>query len=628
MAEAAPGRAAVVGFGVFELDLRSGELRRNGVKLKLEGHPLQILMMLLECPGQVVTREELRGRLWPADTYVDFEHSINAAVNRLRQVLDDSADTPRFISTIPRRGYRFIYPVSNGIAAAPPAGPHRGQRRTLAVISFVLVVSVAIILVADVGRVRRRIVARSWHPQMGSVAVLPFENLTGDASQEYFADGMTDELTTELAQIRSLRVISRTSAMQYKGNRKAVADIARDLKVDALIEGSVVRSGGRVRVTAQLIDASTDQHLWAQSYERDLRDIVSLQSEIARAIIAEIQAKLTPEERARLASVRPVDPEAYQLYLMGRFHLSQRTEDSMSKAVGFLQQAIAKDPGYAPAYASLAEAYDSYDSGTFRTRSPRELLALARAAAQKALELDPNLPDAYTVLASTSAEADWDLTAAERYFRKALSVGPGNATAHYWYARLLAGRNRTNEAIAEIERARELDPLSLVINDNAGEIYLAAGDFEKGLAQLQKTLEMDPNYPRTHINLGEAYEGQGKNDAAVAEYQKARALGGENWSELREPLQRAYEKGGMHGYYQAQFRLLVQMSQTRYVSPVYLATIAGVVGDKEQALAWLEKAFQERDPGLLPLKDGDSNALLRSDPRYQDLLRRIRAAIK
>jgi TolB-like protein/DNA-binding winged helix-turn-helix (wHTH) protein len=632
-------------FGAYELDPEAGELHKQGIRMHLQEQPLRVLLLLLKRRGSVVTREDLHRLLWPGVTAGDFDHGLNNAVNRLREVLCDSADEPRFIETVPKRGYRFVAPVevptpeplliplpTTPAAERVPAdlpvpsrdwAPHPG--RWLAT-----VVVVAALLVTSFLGFREWRAARAVKlAAPRAIAILPFENLTGDATQEYLADGMTDELTTQLAQIGSLRVISRTSAMQYKNKRKPLPDIARELKVEAVVEGSVLRSGNRVRVTAQLIDAASDQHLWAQSYERDMRDMVPLQAEIARAITTEIQAKLTPEEEARLAQVHPADPEAYQLYLQGRFALAQRTSQSRNKAVGYFQQAIAKDPGYAAAYAQLAEAYALFDSGTFRTRPPREVLALARASARKALELDPNLPDAYAILASTSAEADWDLTAAERYFRQAIAVGPGNATAHYWYARLLGAEERRAESLAEMERARALDPLSLNINNDLVGAYFSAGRTEHAWAQLSRTMEMDPNYPRTHISLGMAYEGQGKEDAAIVEYQRARALGGENWPELREPLQRAYDAGGVRGYYQAQYRLLKEMRRTRYVTPVYLGLLADRLGEQEEALAWFETAFQERDAGLIPPKDGGGCVpSLQSDPRCQDLVRRIRAAIR
>ncbi|HSE48381.1 MAG TPA: tetratricopeptide repeat protein [Terriglobales bacterium] len=631
-------------FGAYELDPQAGELYKHGTRMRLQDQPLKVLLLLVERRGLLVPREDFHELLWPEATAGDFDHGLNNAVNRLREVLCDSAEAPRFIETVPKRGYRFIAAVEiptpeplpmaaapvvvarQVLAGGPPEASEPRPWPASATLLMVLALSIGTGVLAFRGW--RGSPSASPAP-VRAIAILPFENLTGDATQEYLADGMTDELTTELARIRSLRVISRTSAMQYKKQRKPLPEIARELKVDAVVEGSLMRSGSRIRVTTQLIDATTDQHLWAQSYERNLDEIVPLEAEIARSIAGEIRAKVTPEERTRLAEIRPVDPAAYQLYLQGRFFLAQRTEQSVNKAVSYFQQAIRKDPGYGPAHAHLAEAYALYDSGTFRARRPREVLALARASALKALELDPNLPEAYTVLAATSAEYAWDLTTAERYFRQAIAVGPGNATAHYWYARFLSGRGRQAEAFVEIERARSLDPLSLTINNDLVGIYFSLGRADQAWAQLNKTLEMDPNYPRTHISLGMAYEAQGHNDAAVLEYQKARALGGENWPELREPLQRAYEAGGVDGYYRTQYRLLREMSRTRYVSPVYLGLLADRFGDKEQALAWWEKAFQEREPGLIALKDGGGcPGTLQADARCQDLVGRIRVAVK
>src|SRR6266853_3788332 len=340
-----------VRFGPFEADFRAGELRRHGVKLKLVGQPFEVLAMLLECPGQLITREELRARLWPTDTLVDYDHGLNAAVNKLRDALNDSAEKPNYVETLPRRGYRFISTV----------GLHDSQN----------------------------LLGESSSPRIQSLVVLPLENLSNDPEQEYFADGMTDQLITNLAQISALKVISRTSAMRYKGTKKSLPEIARELHVDAVVEGAVMWMGGRVRISAQLIEAPTDHHLWAASYERDLRDVLSMQEEVTRAIASEIRVKLTAQEQARLANTHSINPEAYRLFLKGRYYWYKLKPDAMQKAIEHFEQALEKDPAYALAHAGLADTYNAL--AFFTVFPPREVVPKAKAAAVKALEIDANL---------------------------------------------------------------------------------------------------------------------------------------------------------------------------------------------------------------------------------------------
>src|SRR5438876_441903 len=374
-------RDRAIQFGIFEVDLRSGELRKRGVKVKLQEQPLQILGILLEKPGEVVTREELRQRIWPADTFVDFDHGLNNAIRRLREALGDSAETPRYIETLSRRGYRFI---SNFGAATSGACPPR------------------------------------------SLAVLPLENLSRDPEQEYFAEGLTEALITTLAKIGELRVVSRTSAMQYKGVHKPLREIARELEVDFVVEGTVLRVGRRVRITAQLIDASRETHLWAESYERDLRDVFALQSEVAQAIAREVHIKLTPQDLAHFAQPHPVDPEAYEAYLKGRYHWNRRSRDGLGKATQHFQQAIAKDPSYAAAYAGLADCVSIL--GWWGFVSPEHGCGKGKVLALKALEFDPNLPEAHTSFAWSTAYYDYDFPKCEREFRLAIELNPNYAT--------------------------------------------------------------------------------------------------------------------------------------------------------------------------------------------------------
>ncbi len=462
----------------------------------------------------------------------------------------------------------------------------------------------------------KHLLVRGAPTPIRSIAVLPLENLTGDSSKDYFADGMTDALITELGKVRALRVISRTSSSRYKNSKKPLSQIARELNVDGIVEGAVVQSAGRVRIKAQLIYARTDLYLWGRSYDRDLSDVLALEDEVARAITQEIRINVTAQELGRLNSASPVNPEVYQLYLKGRFFLERRTEAGMKKAVECFEEALQKDPNSALAYSGLADAYGLL--GGFSFLSPKEAYPRARAAAMKALELDDTLAEPHAALAIT---VDGGFEEQEKHFKRAIELNPGYANAHLWYARDLSRMGRVDEALKEILRAQELDPLSLIINDNVGEVYGWAHQYDKALEQLRKTLEMDPNFARTHLDLGVTYEYKGMFDEAIAEFQKARELGGENWPELRVPLQDAFEASGYRGYYQEQLRLLKERSKRSYVAPATIAMIYARLGDKESAFTWLEKAQRER-AGLFFIKVEPVYDPMRSDPRFRDLLHR------
>src|SRR5207249_8649098 len=405
---------ASVRFGAFELDQDAGELRKQGTRMKLQEQPLQMLQVLLQRPGEVVTREELQQKIWPSDTFVDFDHGINNAIKRLREALGDAAETPHYIETLPRRGYRFI------------------------------------------GKIECEAL------RMRSLAVLPLENLSHDPQREYFAEGLTEALITTLAKIGELRVVSRTSAMLYKNVRKPLREIARELEVDAIVEGTVLRAGHRVRITAQLIDAAKETHLWAESYERDLRDVLALQSELAQAIAREVQVKLTPQERAHLAQTRPVDPEAYEAYLKGRYHWNRRSGEGLDRAIQFFQQAIEKDPTYAAAYAGLADCLSVL--GWWGFVSPDEGCGKAKGLAQKALEIVHSLAEAHASLAFATMFYDYDFSAAEREFERSIELNPRYATAYQWFGLSLAMTGRYEEGFTELKRAIRLDPHSAIIH--------------------------------------------------------------------------------------------------------------------------------------------------------------------
>ena len=479
---------------------------------------------------------------------------------------------------------------------------------------------IALVIVLNFGGVRDRLFGKTGAEHIRSLAVLPLENLSRDPDQEYFADGMTDQLITDLAKISALKVISRTSVMRYKGARKPLPQIAQELGVDAVVEGSVQRSGNRVRIIAQLIDARADQHLWARSYERDLRDVLALQDEVAQAIANELKIELTSRGEVRLASSRPVDPDAYEAYLKAHYYSSKRTEKELKKSTEYFQQAINKDPNYAPAYSGMAEAYALL--GERGNLPSNEALTRGKAAALKAVGLDDSLAEAHASLAIIAETLEWDWPTAEREYKRALELNPGYAAGHHWYASYLMYLGRFEEGIAEAKRARELDPLSLAINNALGGRLLLAGRDNEAIEQIQKTLEMDPNFAPAHTSLGYAYLSKGMNEEAIAEFQNGVALSGSDPDESVD-LGYAYATAGKRDEARRILAKLKKKRERTFVSPATIAIVSGALGEKDEAFAWLEKAYEVRDPQLTYLKVGPKFTPLRSDPRFQDLLRRM-----
>jgi TolB-like protein/DNA-binding winged helix-turn-helix (wHTH) protein/Tfp pilus assembly protein PilF len=633
-------------FGVFEVDFAAGELRKHGIKINLHGQqPFLVLSILLEHAGQVVTREELSRKLWTGDTFVDFEHSLATAISKIREALGDSAESPRYIETLPRRGYRFIAEVAtlDGPAKGRPEPPTRdapaaeedvevkaaGQvtlRKRLsgslawkiAGIGLVLVLASLTMWMLQSRSGASAGVALST--PVRSLAVLPLESLSGDASQDYFADGMTDELITDLGQISALRVISRTSVMSYKRARKPLPEIARELNVDAVVEGTVLRSGSQVRITAQLIEAAADKHLWANSYEGDLRDTLALQNKVARDIAEQIRIKLTPREQAGLKSAKVVNPEAYEAYLKGRYFWNKRTADGLKTAVDYFNEAIEKDQSYAPAYAGLADTYALLGDWQYAVMAPKEALPKAKAAAIKALELDSSLGEAHTSLAFLLDGFDWDLKSGEREFRRAIELSPGYATAHHWYAWHLSLLGQNHGAIAEMTKAESLDPLSLIISADMAELLLIAHFTDASIQQSHKTIEMDPNFALAHNQLGQAYLQKQMYDEAIAELQKAIQFS-KGSPTCTANLARAYAGSGRIKEAIQLLNDLSRRSHPGHSNAPEIATIYAALGDRDHAMAWLEKGYQERfNPGVLLRPAFDP---LRSDPRFQSLVRRI-----
>ncbi len=613
-------------FGPFELDVVAGEVRKAGILIKLQPQPFRLLLLLAERAGTLVNREEIRQCLWSESTFVDFEHGINFSINQIRGALADDAEKPRYIETLPRRGYRFLASVSGiegdtrGYRNGEVGSGMRRSRWTVALVSFAVIA--AALFVLNVFRVRDRILGSTRIPPIQSLAVLPLTNLSGDPDQEYFSDGMTDTLITDLAQMGSVKVISRTSIMRYKKTDKSLPEIARELNVGGIIEGTVQRSGDRVRITAQLIEGATDKHLWAKSYERAVKDVLALQDEVARDVANEIKVKLTPQEQARLTRARPVNPEAHELYLRGRFHWNKRSPEGVRKSIEYFEQAIEKDPDNALAYSALADSYNVISS--YNLLAPNEAFPKAKEAATKAVQLDDSLAEAHTSLAVVKAAYEWEWSGAEREYKRAIELNPGYATAHYWYAfSVLTRLGRFEEAIAEMNRALEFDPFSLIINTNLGWIFYYAHRYDDALEQCRKVLDLDSNFASAHLRMVQAYEQKGMFDDAIAETEKLIPLRREDQPEDIRALRKAYRTSGAKGYWRQRLGSVQQQMKHHYVSPAFVASIYASLGEKDEAFLWLEHAYAERDNWLSFLKVDPRFDTLRSDPRFQDLLRRI-----
>jgi len=624
-------------FGPYSVDLRSGELRKFGIKVKMGEQPFQILLMLLERPGEMVTREELRAKLWADDTFMDFDHGLNSAVQRLRDCLSDTAEKPLWIETIPRRGYRFIAPIesqasaplgSNVIPAgtsssgAAPPGTQAGSRiygRRAKVWAIASVVAIAVLAGLSLSSVRERVGGHSSTPGIQSLAVLPLVNLSSDADQDYFADGMTEVLTTDLGKISALRVISRTSAMQYKNSKKPLREIARELNVDAFLEGTVARSGGHLRITANLVQASPEKHLWAESFESEVGDALAVQGEIAQAVARQIQVRLTQKEQNLLAAARSANPDAQDLYFRGLYVFSTgETAESSEKATKFFRQAIQKDPNYAAAYAGLARVYAQWSPGKSR---PRDRMPKAKEFALEALSLDNTLADAHSMLGNIELFYDWNWSAAEDEFKRTMELNPNNVWAHEWHSRELVTRGRTDEAIAEAKLSIALDPSPLG-GDYPIWVFVLARRYDLALERTQELLELAPNYVWAHFELAQIYEQKGRAEEAAQEHLKADELFGMDLKRVAQ-LTEAIAKSGARGYWRRTLENYKESAKSDYVPSVLVAGACVRVGDKESAFQWLEEGFEERDDLMINLKVEPVFDSIRSDPRYENLVRRV-----
>jgi TolB-like protein/DNA-binding winged helix-turn-helix (wHTH) protein len=601
----------VVRFGAFELDVQSGELRKQGLRTRLTPQSFQVLLLLLEHRGEVVTREALQQKLWPADTFVDFDMGLSSAVKKLREALGDSAENPRFVETLPRRGYRFIAGTDPPTVRTPDTAGTSWARRAL--VAMAVLAAALIALEAGGGRkwLSRSFATPASPAPIRSVAVLPLENLSGDASQDYFVDGMTDALITELAQIARLRVISRTSMMRYRATRKTLPEIARELNVEAVVEGTVVRVGPRVRITAQLIHAPTDRHLWARSYDRELRDVLALQEEVARAIAQAVQVEVRPDERLRLSQAAAVDPEAYELYLRGRFYWSMRGRENLLKAAGYFQQAIAEDPTYAPSYSGLSDAYRQSDQDGL---APSECMPKAEAAARKALALDDTLAEAHASLAGVLYRYHWDWDGAKREFQRSLDLDPNFAEGHRAYAVYLLTTRRDEEALPQILRAQELSPLSPVISVEVAVVLMRLRRGDEAIEQLRKARELEPTFARVDQTLALVHAQRGDMRKAMAVLEKTRTAG--PWAGY------LYGLAGRRAEAEAALKALDEGSRRRYVSPQSFAIVHLGLHHDQEALALLDRACEQRAIEVLGFS-GPLFDRLHEDARYRALVGRM-----
>jgi TolB-like protein/DNA-binding winged helix-turn-helix (wHTH) protein/Tfp pilus assembly protein PilF len=606
-------------FHAFELNLTSCELFKKGQKVPLPPKAFEVLRALVERPGELVSREELRKRLWAADTYVEFDDSLNHTVRTLRQALGDSFDHPKFIETLPRQGYRLVVQVESEdtLQQARPPG-HRSSMITAIAAAVLLVVT--ILLAFNIGGWRSRWSTRANDTPIRSLAVLPFSNLSGDPQQDYFADGMTDALITDLAKIGALKVISRTSVMQFKGAKKPLPEVAKNLGVDGILEGSVQRSGQHVRITVQLVRAATDSHLWAESYERDAQDVLRLQSEIAQAVAREIKVALTPEESSHLIRARTVNPEAYELYLKGRYEYDKRSEEGMKKGLEYFQQAITLDPNYAEAYSGVADSYTGLWAHDFVAGT--EVYLKARAATLKALELDPALAEGHASLAFLLFNYDRDREAALREYEIAIQLNPNYVAARSWYADSLAWMGRSEEAVREIEQARRVEPVAAYINGNVAYELLLARQYDRAIVEAQKAIELEPSYAFTHAILARIYIQKQMYQEALVEAQARLSLQ-PTFPKASADLALAYAHAGERKEALKILSDLEERSKREYVAPYAVARAYVGVGEKEQALAWLEKGFDLYDGDMHQVNVDPALDPLRSDPRFQNLLRRM-----
>jgi TolB-like protein/DNA-binding winged helix-turn-helix (wHTH) protein len=628
----------VIHFGAFEVDLHGGEVRKHGFRIRLQDQPFHILQILLEHPGELVTREEIQRQIWPADTFVDFEKGLNNAIKKLRDALGDSAEQPRFIETQARRGYRFIgsVTVANGAGRkedAASTGEFGGSSRSRALyrrlaISLVVFAGLLSTLFGfDIAGVRERWLTRASSSAIHSLAVLPLANLSNDPNQEYFSDGMTDALITDLAQIGSVKVISRTSSMQYKQTKKSLPEIAHELNVDGIVEGTVQRAGDRVRISAQLIHATSDKHVWARSYEGDMRDMFALERDVTEDIARQVQARLAPENQAAVVQFRPVNPKALDSYLQGNYHLNRYAkgagDEEKRKAAQYFQEAIDADPKFGSAYNGLANAHLGL------LWPSREDADTATKAAGRAVELDPNSSDAHKILGDIKV-ASWNWIGAEEEYRRAVALNPNSAEAHGGLGSLFDITGRLDEGWKEQQIALELDPNNAELFDSRLSCGLELrGEYDRAIAIFQMFLKRDPDDGYLHLDLARDFIKKGMYKEAIPHLEQFWTLFG--FPDVSAEVHRAFVAYGYRGAIQESAKAIEHLMATHQAfGPFTTAQLYATVGKKERAFYWLEQAYVLHHTGIAGTDIGlqflEVDLLLeplRSDPRYKDLLRRM-----
>ena len=622
-------QSRILRFAVFEIDLESGELRKSGMRQKLGGQPFEVLRLLLEHPQQIVTREELQQRIWPKDTFVDYDVALRKSITRLREVLGDSAESPRFIETVPRRGYRFVASVSEGrdadvITELPSS--KSGWPRPRFRVRIVLGLGAAALLLALWGFLHRKSVGResvtNAPPEIHSLAVLPLQNLSNEPAQEYFSEGMTDALITDLAQISSLKVISRTSSIQYKQTKKSLPEIAGELNVDGIVEGTVQRSGDRVRITAQLIHGPSDKHLWAASYERDMRDVFALQRDVAEDIVRHVQERLLRADSLLVAQPRRVDAKALEAYLQGNFHLNGYGKGSGDEerrtAAQYFQQVIDADPTFAAAYNGLANAHRGL---LWPTRQDSEI---AKQAAERAVALNPNFSEAHRTLGGINFAA-WNWQRAEEEYRRAITLNPNNAYAHDDFGYFLDAMGRMDEGWRESQMAQELDPSY----DHLSDALARRGQDDQAIKIEQLMLRRNPDDGYEHVLLYREYLRMGMYEDAAKQLDQMAILFG--FPQIAAEARRAHAVSGSRSAIRERTKGWEHLWATHQAFlPVNFAEVYASLGDKERAFYWLEQAYAHldigiasTDVGLESLRNDFLLDSLHSDPRFKDLVRRV-----
>ena len=605
------GLASRLRVGEWRVAPELNSLERDGHSVHVEPKIMQVLVTLAERPGTVLSKEHILRQVWP-ETFVS-EEVLTRSISELRRVFEDNPREPTYIQTISKGGYRLLAPVVAEGTDTEMISTIWWERK-----GWGLVIAAVIVLL---GALSFYFMSRRQHaasrPRISSLAVLPLTNLSGDASQDYFSDGLTDELTTRLAKISALRVISRTSVMQYKGVTKTAPEIARELNVDALLVGSVLRSRDKVRISAQLIEAGSDKNVWTESYERDLRDILALQADVARTVAEEIKIQVTPEESKKVFTARTVNPEAYDSYLKGNYYWEKFTAAGMRKAISYYQQSIDTDPNYALGYVGLADAYhELWDT------PPREVIPKSRAASEKALQLDEGLAEAHSSLGWVKWIYYWDWAGAEVEFQRALQLNPNYSGAHAMRAEYLDSMGRFAEAAKEREIAKQLNPVEPILYQNSGEHFLYTREFDKAIEQYHEALELDPTFSIAHAGLSRAYALKGMLKESVEHLEEMTALDGD--PKLAAKVKAAYAKSG----YRSATRVILEDRRLKrfkwtldFICRRRLLLV--MLGEKDLALMALDKAVEERDPGVTALQVDPIFDSIRSEPRFQQLVHRV-----